>query len=92
VSNYRLPATACIGCGSCAAVCPTGQIECIQTASTYQIWGQTFELATCEVCGEVLGTRKSVEHASEQAGLDLETRCPNHRRHKLADVISRVSV
>jgi NADH dehydrogenase/NADH:ubiquinone oxidoreductase subunit G len=83
------PAAACIACGSCASICPTGQIEVEQTADTYKIWNQTFELAKCEVCGDVLGTKKSLEHAAKLTGYEPETRCPNHRRRKLADVIAR---
>jgi bidirectional [NiFe] hydrogenase diaphorase subunit len=44
-------AMACVGCGSCHAVCPTGCIEMEDTATTRTIWGRTLELFTCERCG-----------------------------------------
>jgi len=43
------PPAACVGCGACVALCPTGHIADARAAGTYSIWNRTFELATCAV-------------------------------------------
>jgi NADH dehydrogenase/NADH:ubiquinone oxidoreductase subunit G len=85
------PAAACIGCESCAKVCPTGQIEVTHSPDSLEIWGQSFELATCEVCGEVIGTKKSIAHTAALTSYPPDTRCPNHRRHQLADILAQTT-
>ena len=45
------PSLACIGCGSCAYVCPTQVIDIIQTPTHRIIWDRTFEMLTCAECG-----------------------------------------
>ena len=57
----------CIGCGSCAAVCPTRCISVQSENDRQTIWGQEFLLAYCAVCGAELGTRASVEYAGHRA-------------------------
>lgn len=57
----RAPAD-CVGCGGCAAVCPTGNIAAARTATGYEIWGRSFDTAVaivdaarcvgCGVCEE----------------------------------------
>ena len=44
---YHEPSSVCIGCGSCASVCPTGAIEVTETAESRRIWGKTFPLVRC---------------------------------------------
>ena len=41
----------CIGCGSCAAVCPTGAIRVVEPDGKRAIWRHLFELLPCPVCG-----------------------------------------
>ena len=55
----------CVGCGTCAEVCPTACIAMVDTEATRAIWGRTFELVTCERCGRAVTTR---EHAAAMAG------------------------
>lgn len=71
---YAQPAAACIGCASCARVCPTEAIELVEdeAAGTRTIWHQTFELARCERCGATVGTRAMVERARAVAGPQAE--------------------
>ncbi len=48
------PAKDCVGCGSCAFVCPVTCIEYKKTDRTIEIWGRTFERLACTECGEPL--------------------------------------
>jgi len=49
-------AMACVGCGSCQAICPTQCIPMEDTATTRTIWGRTLEFADCSRCGARLMT------------------------------------
>jgi NADH dehydrogenase/NADH:ubiquinone oxidoreductase subunit G len=41
--------TQCVGCGACAALCPTGAIPAVRTGTAYRIWERAFETAICAV-------------------------------------------
>jgi NADH dehydrogenase/NADH:ubiquinone oxidoreductase subunit G len=73
---YGTEAPTCIGCASCAQVCPTNAIPVSEDENKRTIWNQDFELARCEICGEVLGTRASVEHAAKNANQEPQLLCP----------------
>lgn len=90
---YDAPSEFCVGCASCAAVCPTGAIACTQTATERTIWNRTFELALCEECGRPMGTQAAVQYAAEHAGgadthdapHDAPRICDACRKKRLAD-------
>lgn len=73
---YGNPALSCIGCLSCANVCPTGAIEFEETDATRTIWNKEFKLEHCEKCGVVIGT-------TEQ--LDGVTLCDKCKKAEIAD-------
>ncbi len=53
---YSDPSLDCVGCLSCANVCPTGAIAYTQTDSERTIWNRTFKLVRCPSCGRLMGT------------------------------------
>ena len=69
---YEEPSTVCIGCGACAAVCPTGAIEMEEKDGTRRIWGKTFELLRCESCGRYYEPRQYIEFIENKAGEKLQ--------------------
>ena len=86
---YHEESAVCVGCGSCAYVCPTGAIEISQTENTRTIWGKTFELVHCAACGRVIGTAQELFMAAKKAGAEqMDTICPDCRKKRMANVLS----
>jgi bidirectional [NiFe] hydrogenase diaphorase subunit len=55
---YDEPSEDCIGCGSCAAVCPTQAIMMKDENGLRTIWGNSFKLVVCDKCGKTLSTEQ----------------------------------
>lgn len=81
---YHEPSSVCIGCGSCAYVCPTNAIDIKQTADERIIWGKTFKLVHCSRCGEVIGTEEEIAYAASRSGNDPDTLCDSCRKKQIA--------
>ncbi|KUO69928.1 MAG: hypothetical protein APF77_17435 [Clostridia bacterium BRH_c25] len=78
---YDEPSAVCVGCGSCATVCPTGAIEMEDCNGTRTIWGKTFELLSCERCGKNYATKEYIEFMEKKLGEKLEGQyCGNCRK------------
>ena len=86
---YHEPSSVCVGCGSCAGVCPTGAIEITETADTRTIWGKTFRLVRCERCGQIMGTREELDLAARRSGQEPDALCRTCRQERMAEVFSR---
>ncbi|MBM3325099.1 MAG: 2Fe-2S iron-sulfur cluster binding domain-containing protein [Calditrichaeota bacterium] len=84
---------ACIGCLSCANICPTGAITFAQSDHHRSIWNRNFELARCQECGTVLGTPEQMAHYSAHSGLELSyfTTCDGCRNREAAARFVRVT-
>ncbi len=78
----------CIGCGSCAAVCPTGEIQLTQTHDSRTIWGKEFALVHCARCGAPIGTIEALRHAAKRAGQPEATLCESCRRLHITDELA----
>lgn len=78
------PPAACVGCGSCAAVCPTGSISLVDDGSERRIWGRTFQLVLCRRCGAPVGTKESLA----RIGRPEKALCEVCQRHSAAGQIS----
>ena len=85
---YHDESPVCVGCGSCASVCPTGAIELTETETTRTIWGKTFTLARCKSCGAVIGTKEELALAAKKAGQEPEELCERCRKAALAGILA----
>jgi len=63
---------ACIGCGSCAFICPTGVIPYTEKDGVRTIWGRDFELQACNVCGNYIAPKAQLEHWAKLTGDPVE--------------------
>jgi NADH dehydrogenase/NADH:ubiquinone oxidoreductase subunit G len=83
---------ACVGCGSCATICPTGHIEMTDVGGTRKIWGREFALTACDECGAPLITEDYRAFAAERDGLseDYYTTCAECKKKSLAARFDRV--
>jgi len=64
---------ACIGCGSCVFICPTGVIEYAEKDGIRTVWGRQFELQPCNVCGNYIAPRAQLEHWAKVTGDPVES-------------------
>jgi len=65
---------ACIGCGSCAYICPTDAIEMVDSGDTRTVTMPNnvveFKLAKCSVCGAYFAPERQLEYMARKAGLE----------------------
>ncbi len=92
---FQLQAEACIGCGACAAVCPTGaiKIEDQDGARVLHTWNTRVPLKPCSECGQpyapdpMIFLRDLVAVSAESWGI-----CPECRRKKAAAQFQSASI
>jgi len=76
---------ACIACGSCAYICPTGAIKMEDVGDTRIITMPNnkteFKLARCNICGKYWAPQKQLDYIAGKASLppDFFDRCPDCR-------------
>jgi NADH dehydrogenase/NADH:ubiquinone oxidoreductase subunit G len=69
---YNENSDACIGCGACVYVCPTGHIEMTSTGDKRKIWGRTFKMQTCDKCGRYFAPVDQLKYISKKTGVPLK--------------------
>lgn len=84
---YGKASADCIGCLSCANVCPTGKIGFYEDEDSRSIWGRVFELVRCERCGAVLGTAEQLRYSAR--GHEAPTVCDECRKERMAEELMR---
>jgi len=72
---FMEPSGVCIGCGACAYVCPTGHIEMTENEAGNErtIWGKSFKMVACKVCGRYFAPQEQLEYISTKTGVSLDT-------------------
>ena len=86
---YDEPSLACVGCASCASVCPTGCIEVTYDEGKRQIWNKTFPMVACKSCGTVIGTKMELWRAAQKLGSnETPELCEACRKKAIADVLA----
>lgn len=69
-------ANACIACGSCVQVCPTGAIKMVDQGDTRIItWPNSsheFKMKECQSCGKYFAPEQQIEYMMKVSGLEEE--------------------
>jgi bidirectional [NiFe] hydrogenase diaphorase subunit len=86
-SPFHLQAEACIGCGACAAVCPTNAIkfEDVDGQRVLHTWNTSVRLKPCPECGQPYAP-EPMEFRRGQVAVSAELwgSCPACRRKRAA--------
>ena len=85
---YDEPALVCVGCGSCASVCPTNAITMTEDETTRTIWNKEFDLAKCKRCGAVIGTAFEHYRAANRIDAKPTELCTVCRKKAPADIMA----
>ncbi len=86
---FKQPPPDCIGCASCAHICPTGTIKYQDTGNVRKIWGHSFEMAKCTICGRPVMPEKQLAFEADKSGLDPDYLriCPVCSQQKTVETI-----
>lgn len=86
---FRQPPPDCIGCLSCAHVCPTKCIEFDDKGFVRNIWGRDFAMVKCSSCGKPVMTEAQRDFEIKKHGLpeDSYIECPDCKKQKIVDTI-----
>jgi NADH dehydrogenase/NADH:ubiquinone oxidoreductase subunit G len=86
---FDQPPPDCIGCASCAHICPTGAIEYEDRGDVREIWGHSFKMAACPSCGRPVMPERQLEFEAKKSGLDPEYLglCPTCSQQKTVETI-----
>lgn len=81
----------CIGCGSCAAICPTDAIPIREPEGKRAIWRQLFSLESCPSCGKPHITQRMVDYFVRTTELSEKSirLCPECRIEQMSGDMTR---
>ncbi|MFU8773167.1 MAG: 4Fe-4S dicluster domain-containing protein, partial [Anaerolineales bacterium] len=92
-SPFHLQSDACIGCGACAAVCPTDAIhtEDVDGKRILHTWNTTVPLQPCPRCGKAY-TPEPMTFLPSKVGMveDVFGLCPSCRRKTTMERLDQV--
>ncbi len=86
---YDEASEVCLGCGACAAICPTQAIEVIERDGYRIIWNKKFTLLKCQHCGRSFATEEQLAYIDSKGKYaDPDSLiCLNCRRKMTAEKI-----
>ena len=86
---FKHPPPDCIGCASCAQICPTGTIKYQEVDGVRKIWGHAFTMVKCASCGRPVMPEVQLEFEAKKSGLDPEyfRTCPACSQRKTVETI-----
>jgi bidirectional [NiFe] hydrogenase diaphorase subunit len=87
---YEEPSAECIGCGSCAYVCPTGCIKIEEGYGIRKIWDKEFELLKCSVCGKYFMTREQYDYINKKCDLPEPPVCKSCKQIEIAKKMTEI--
>jgi len=85
---YDEPSLVCVGCASCAKVCPTGAIEYQDGANERTIWKKSLPLKACKDCGAIMGTHMELWRAAQSSGVEIPVLCEMCKKKSVTDVMA----
>ncbi len=91
---FKQPPADCVGCLACAAICPTGHIRSETTDRQRTIWGKTFAMLRCSVCGRAHITVAQADAWAARSGVPrayFEV-CDACKRARLAETVARLTL
>lgn len=86
---FKQPPPDCIGCASCAHICPTDAIPFEDVGDVRKIWGHEFKMVKCVSCGKPLLPEVQLEYEAKKSGLnpDYFQTCPDCARQQTVDTV-----
>lgn len=63
---------ACIGCGSCAFICPTGFVVMEAAGDKRIIWNKVFKMTRCPGCGKYFAPEDQLKYIAKTTGVPMK--------------------
>ena len=63
---------ACIGCGSCAFICPTGYVAMEAAGDKRIIWNKVFKMTRCPGCGKYFAPEDQLKYIAKTTGVPMK--------------------
>lgn len=81
---FEEPPESCIGCTSCANVCPTGAIKFNDENGIRHIWNGEFKMIKCQICGDYYATEKQIQYVESKTGEEEKHICEKCKKKETA--------
>ena len=85
---YNEPSAVCVGCSSCAAVCPTAAIAVGENWEERKMWNRSFLFKICKKCGAKVGTLAELMRSAQKTNSEIPELCENCRKKTIADALA----